>query len=132
MPYKLLKQRINTNFSRIVKPFKNRSAFAEWTERPDYIIETALDFSDVNLESAQAVYNVIFDDAQIAVEIRLMQSTHYTSYCFDLFLVLRYDELNSATASVIAHYDARLEALRRQYNGDWIIGDGDLTLSALM
>ncbi len=131
MPYKLLKQRVNTNFNRIIKPFRSRAAFTEWSERSDYIIETVADFSDCNLESAAAAYRVTIGDLAITVDLRIMQSTRQTSYCFDVFLMLRYDDADAIIDAVVNHYAMRLEALRRRYNGDWIIGDGDLTRSSL-
>ncbi len=132
MPYKILKQRINTNFSRIIKPFKTSDSFAKWTARPDYQFSTLKAFSDCNLESATAAYHVCAAGAKLDVEIRLMQSTRHTSYCFDVFLWLKFESYSAQIESIISCYDDRLEALRAQYNGDWIIEDQDLTLSVLL
>ncbi len=131
MPYQLLKARINCNYNRIIKPFKSLNNFITWTNRADFTVEQAIAFSDSNLERASAQYKISYQSTNVAIDLKLMQSTSLTSYCFDVFLMINYAELNSAVETVIALYQTRLEALRYQYNGDWIINDSDLTLTNL-
>ncbi len=131
MPYRLLKARINTNFNRAVKPFKTAAAFAAWTDQPAYQIAERSTFSDVNLESGAAQYDLRAASSELVVEIRIMQSAKLTTYCFDVFIVLHYTAPSKALDGVAQLYQTRLAALRQQYNGDWIIGDQDLTLSCL-
>ncbi len=131
MPYQLLKARINTNFHRIIKPFKNLPAFCDWTNQANLTISEQTAFSDNNLENGSACYQIATADQMIAIDIKLMQSTKLTSYCFDVFLVINYTMLNDEVKAISALYQQRLTALRQQYNGDWVIGDQDLTLSCL-
>ncbi len=131
MPFQLLKARINCNYNRVIKPFKTQESFVSWTNNNAFTICQINAFSDSNLESARARYQVSYQNSTVDIKLNLMQSTSQTSYCFDVFLMLNYNELNSAVETIIALYRARLEALRYQYNGDWIISDSDLTLTNL-
>ncbi len=131
MPFQLLKARINCNYNRVIKPFKRLEDFINWTDNINFSIRKTEAFSNSNLESAQASYQVNYQNNTVDIKLNLMQSTGQTSYCFDVFLMLNYDQLNTAVETIIALYQARLEALRYQYNGNWIISDSDLTLTNL-
>ncbi len=131
MPYRLLKTRINTNFSRIVKPFKTTQAFADWLADAALDWQIKVPFADNSLESASVQYDLVSGNQPLYVEVRLMQSTRQTSYCFDVFIVIHFATYDDAVAKIVDLCDTRLSALRRQYNGDWIIDDKSLTLSCL-
>ncbi len=131
MPFRLLKARINCNYNRIIKPFKTLENFTNWTDNTDFSISQIEPFSDSNLESASVRYSTSYQSSTVDIKLNLMQSTGLTSYCFDVFLMINYAELNSAAEAIIALYRVRLDALRYQYNGDWIIADSDLTLTNL-
>ncbi len=131
MPYQLLKARINCNYNRIIKPLKSLDNFITWTNCADFNVKQALAFSDSNLENATAQYKVSYQSTTVMIDLKLMQSTQLTSYCFDVFLVMNYNALNADVDKIVALYRERLEALRYQYNGNWIISDGDLTLTNL-
>ncbi len=131
MPYQLFKARINTNFNRIIKPFKNLTAFRDWTNQANLTISEQIAFSDNNLENGSASYQIATAKQMITIDIKLMQSTKLTTYCFDVFLVINYNVVSDEVKAICALYQQRLSELQKQYNGNWIIGDQDLTLSCL-
>lgn len=132
MPFKLLKTRINTHYQQAIAPFKNAKQFQDWlNDTSVQSVETVQGLQDNNLESAHAIYAVQFNDQRYQLDVRIVQSTQLTIYCFDVFIMLKTTSADKLEQALYHTINSRLEQLRRKYNGNWVIGDDDLTLSVL-
>lgn len=72
----------------------------------------------------------------IILEVNLMMSASRTEYCTDVHLIQRgfEDDENGHKArdKFIGFWQEKLEVLRQEINGDWVIDDKELSYSSLM
>lgn len=132
MPFKLLKTRINTHYRQAIAPFINAEQFQCWLNNTIIqVVETVQSIQDINQESAHVVYTIQIDEKRYQADVRVVQSTKLTAYCFDVFIILNTTSSDSIEPQLSDTIEACLEKLRHNYNGNWTISDDDLTLSIL-
>ncbi len=132
MSYFLSKVRINTHFNQLKKHFKSSELIESWLA--DCPVQTMLTssspFEDQYQMTAHAAYVIHAPQGDYNLALKMMQSTRDTTYCFDVFFMLSPQEDSDDFKAIANVLSTGLDALRHTYNGDWLISDDDLTMSA--
>jgi len=77
-----------------------------------------------------------FTSNQVTMEVNFMRSASRTEFCTDIHVILKgfcdTEEGRMLRDGLAEYWRQRLEVLRALVNGNWVIGDNDLSHSSLL
>ncbi len=126
MNFYLIRTRLSTHLIPLRKIFSNTESFLESINKDKLFKDFEVflsDYSEQNLASGICTINFKKNKSNFKVDIRFMQSTRLSEFCFDLVAVVwsNTDEINLKVLK--EEMSLYFEKLRYKFNKDLIISD---------